>query len=308
MQHLIFTFLSISYIMNLIECGKGKYFYRHNKLLLTLPFLLLNIFLFSCNIRSQEQKLNTVTSDSMLFQKQKQAYNDSLAKAAASSNKMKIYLTFDDGPNNGTLNVLNVINADSIPASFFIVGYHVQKGKKQKAVLKTLQESKNVALCNHSFSHAYNHYTKFYSDPSSVVKDIESNNDLIKFNNRIVRMPGRNAWRIDTINHTDIVESGPAFDSVYAAGFDIMGWDIEWMFDHKTLRPDSSIDLLLRRMYNLLESGKTRTQGHLVLLAHDQSFHSEEAVLLLRQFISLLKNNTDYELVLATNYPGLRKH
>lgn len=291
--------------MALIELEKVGTFCKPIKLFLTFSFLLFNILLFSCNLRSQENKLNTATSDSILLQKQ--PYDDSLAKATASAGKMKIYLTFDDGPNNGTLNVLNTVEVDSVPVSFFIVGYHVQKGKKQKAVLKALKESKDVALCNHSYSHAYNHYTKFYSDPTAVVNDIQRNNDLVKFNNHIVRMPGRNAWRIDTISHTDIAESGPAVDSVYTAGFDIMGWDIEWTFDHKTLRPDSNIDLLLRRMYNLLESGKTRTQGHLVLLAHDQSFHSEADTLLLRQFITLLKNNNEYELVLATHYPGLRK-
>jgi hypothetical protein len=118
-------------------------------------------------------------------------------------------------------------------------------------------------------------------------------------------MPGRNAWRIDTIDHTDIYESSAAIDSLHAAGFSIMGWDIEWMFNHKSFRPDTAIALMLRRIDNMLEANKTKTPGHLVLLAHDQAFQSEEAVRLLHSFFQQIKNNPEYELKLASTYPGV---
>ena len=118
-------------------------------------------------------------------------------------------------------------------------------------------------------------------------------------------MPGRNAWRIDTIDHTDIFESTAAIDSLHAAGYSIMGWDIEWTFDHKTLAPDADTALLLRRIYNMLEAEKTKTPGHLVLLAHDQAFQKEEYVEELRYVVQQLKNNPEYELLLASKYPGI---
>jgi peptidoglycan/xylan/chitin deacetylase (PgdA/CDA1 family) len=39
--------------------------------------------------------------------------------------KKKLYLTFDDGPNKGTKNVIDIIKDEDVPVSFFIVGEHV---------------------------------------------------------------------------------------------------------------------------------------------------------------------------------------
>jgi hypothetical protein len=86
-----------------------------------------------------------------------------------------------------------------------------------------------------------------------------------------------------------------------------MGWDVEWMFDHKTLSLTKDPDLLLRQIQNMLEANKTKTSGHLVLLAHDQSFQSEAAVEQLHYLFHRLKENPEYELELAHNYPGISK-
>lgn len=85
-----------------------------------------------------------------------------------------------------------------------------------------------------------------------------------------------------------------------------MGWDIEWTFDHKTLAPDENMELLLRKMQNMLDASTTKTPGHLVLLAHDQAFQNEEDIEKLQQFFRQLKKNPQYELVLASNYPGVK--
>jgi hypothetical protein len=169
-----------------------------------------------------------------------------------------------------------------------------------------LKAEASIELCNHSYSHARNRYTSFYEDPAGVINDFNQAKALIGFNNNIARMPGRNAWRIDSIDHTDITESKAAIDSLHAAGYAIMGWDIEWTFNHKTLAPDADTALLLRRIYNMLEANKTKTPGHLVLLAHDQAYQQAAYVENLRYVVQQLKNNPEYELVLASKYPGGR--
>jgi peptidoglycan/xylan/chitin deacetylase (PgdA/CDA1 family) len=234
-----------------------------------------------------------------------QPLSDSQVKKTV--HKKKIYLTFDDGPNKGTMNVLNAVKADSIPASFFIVGKHVFDSPEQMATWQQLKEDGTIELCNHSYTHALNHYTRFYQQPDSVIKDFEHNQQELNFYSHIVRMPGRNAWRIDSVNHTDIKESEAAIDSVHEAGYAVMGWDVEWMFDHKTLSLTKDPDLLLRQIQNMLEANKTKTSGHLVLLAHDQSFQSEAAVEQLHYLFHRLKENPEYELELAHNYPGISK-
>lgn len=274
-----------------------------------LLFLFSLLFFLSCNENKKSPTVSKPPVDSMAIRQQQQRRADSLAKAAVTPVKKKkhIYLTFDDGPNKGTRNVLQAVKDDSVPASFFIVGKHVFDSPEQKATWELLKADSAVQLCNHSYSHANNRYTSYYEVPANTVGDIEKNQSLLVFTNNVVRMPGRNAWRIDSINHTDIKESKEAIDAVHKAGFAIMGWDIEWMFDHKTLTPDPDTDLLLRRIQNMLDANKTRLPDHIVVLAHDQSFQKQEDIDKLHYFIQQLKNNDEYELMLAGNYPGAKK-
>ena len=270
-----------------------------------LPVTFIIIILSACENRKwQKPEYPVAVVDSAAIQQQEKQRQDSLQKISIA--KKKIYLTFDDGPNKGTRNVLQAVKEENIPASFFIVGEHVFDSPKQTQTWELLKVDSTIELCNHSYTHAHNRYTSFYNKPSGVVADFQRSQQALQFSNNIARMPGRNAWRIDTIDHTDIYESSAAIDSLHAAGFNIMGWDIEWMFDHKTLAPDTAIDLMLRRIDNLLMAEKTKTSGHLVLLAHDQAFQTEEAIQLLHLVLKSLKNNPEYELVLASRYPGVQ--
>lgn len=277
---------------------------RLNGISAVLPFFFLLIVLSACTERNTGKPLPADGPDSANQKALEQKKSDSLS--ALAHKKKKIYLTFDDGPNKGTRNVLEVIRTEQVPASFFVVGQHTLDTRQQKETWEMLKADDSIELCNHSFSHARNKYTSFYESPSGVINDFNQSKNLLGFSNNVARMPGRNAWRIDTIDHTDIVESKAAIDSLHAAGYSIMGWDIEWTFDHKSLAPDADTALLLRRINNMFEANKTKTPGHLVLLAHDQAYQKEEYVAELRYVIRTLKNNPEYQLVLASEYPGVK--
>ncbi len=265
------------------------------------------LLLFSCTQKNKEVKQLTPGKDSTAIKQTPKKGTDTLPTTKLAGPKKKIYLTFDDGPNNGTMNVLTAVKEENIPVSFFIVGKHVFDSPEQLATWQQLKADSAIELCNHSYTHALNHYTKYYLHPGAVVKDIERNKEKLGFDNLVVRMPGRNAWRIGLINRTDIKESKLAIDSVHAAGFAIIGWDVEWMFDHKTLALITDPDLLLRQIENRLASDKTRTPGHLVLLAHDQAFQRDADKEKLNYFLRELKKNPDYEFVLAGSYPGIKE-
>ncbi len=264
---------------------------------------LITLSLFSC--RQQETKTQKPQSaDTLISKPPPPLPKDAIAKKPL--RKKKIYLTFDDGPNKGTGNVLAAIKEENIAVSFFIVGKHVFDSPQQHDNWELLKADTTIELCNHSYTHALNRYTKFYQDPAGVVKDFQQSQEKLQFTNQVARMPGRNAWRIDSIRVTDIKESRAAIDSLHQAGFAIMGWDIEWNFDHKTMAPDPDTALLLRRIKNLLDAGTTQTPGHLVLLAHDQAFQKQPDIETLHGFIRELKNNEEYEFVLASKYPGVK--
>lgn len=279
------------------EADSAKIFFQP---IFYLSFLLL--FITSCTQNKNDlTPAKAITQN--IFEKTK-LNTASLAKPAKP--KKKIYLTFDDGPNKGTMKVLQTVKEENIPVSFFIVGQHVFDSPTQTAAWQDMKKDTSIELCNHSYTHASGRYSKFYEDSTLVIKDFEKSANSLSFTNNVTRMPGRNAWRIDSINHTDIKASEKTIDAVHRAGFAVMGWDIEWTFDHKTFAPDENTELLLRKMQNMLDASTTKTPGHLVLLAHDQAFQNEEDIEKLQDFFRQLKNNPQYELVLASNYPGVK--
>lgn len=275
------------------------------------PYYLLATFivliLVSCSQRKDEEEeqppvVKKTTPDSTSIRQKLRA--DSIV--VANSHKKKIYITFDDGPNAGTMNVLNAVIEEQVPVSFFVVAKHVYDSREQGLTWEKLKNTAGIEICNHSYSHAANRYSRFYEDPQKVIADFVRSRDSLHFQNRVARMPGRNAWRIDSVRHTDVKQSRLTIDSVALAGFSIMGWDVEWGFDHQSFVPDADTSLMFRRIENLLRDEATRTPGHLVILAHDQAFRTEEDVQLLKAVLYSLKNNPEYELVLASKYPGVR--
>jgi hypothetical protein len=169
--------------------------------------------------------------------------------------------------------------------------------------------AKNIELCNHSFTHAHNKYNKFYEEPSTVVKDMERTKDSLLPDNIIVRAPGRNSWRIDSLHYTDIKNSKAAMDSLQKAGFVVMGWDLEWHFDPKTYAVKNTADELLTQIDSVFINNRTKKPDNLVLLAHDQAYKSSGDSLQLRDFIQKLKKKEEYELSLVSSYPdAIKKH
>ena len=231
-----------------------------------------------------------------------------IAKKKNSKAKKKIYLPFDDGPNNGTKNVLDIVQDENIPVTFFIVGEHVFASRGQRHSWNRLKAADNIEICNHSYTHARNRYDRFYELPETVVKDMEKTKDSLLPGTNIVRAPGRNSWRIDSLQYTDIKKSKLAMDSLQKAGFIVMGWDLEWHYDPKTFQVKNTADEMLTMIDSAFAQKRMRYPNNLVVLAHDQVYHSAADSLQLRTFIQKLKSRDDYELALVSAYPAIRKH
>ena len=225
--------------------------------------------------------------------------------ATVKKKKKKIYLTFDDGPNKGTRNVLDIVKDENIPVTFFIVGEHVFASVNQTTTWDSLRIAQQVEICNHSYTHAWhNKFEKFYESPDSVISDFQRAHDSLDLKNNIVRTPGRNTWRIDSLQYTDLKKSKAAVDSLQKAGFIVMGWDLEWHYDHKDLTVKNSADELLKQIDSVFNNKKTKSPEHLVLLAHDQVYGKTKDSAELRQLIQKLKLKDEYELSIASGYPG----
>ncbi|MEX0636217.1 MAG: polysaccharide deacetylase family protein [Ferruginibacter sp.] len=221
--------------------------------------------------------------------------------------KKTIYLSFDDGPNKGTEQVINIVNEQQIPVTLFIIGEHVYASRLQAGIYDSILKSNWIEIANHSYSHALgNKFRKFYTMPDSVVKDFKRCADSLQLKSNIVRTPGRNIWRTSTVTCTDIKLSTEAADSLRGAGFDVVGWDLEWHFT-SDLKAVQSSEELSNQVDSMFTLSKTKTPDHLVLLAHDQVFANSKDAASLKAFIETIKQKNDYDFAMIKDYPGLGK-
>lgn len=143
----------------------------------------------------------------------------------------EIYLTFDDGIQAGTEEVLQLLKEKGIKGTFFLTGVHLWYAfsyypEKAKKILQDIYE--NHIIANHSYSHANDHYSSFYRSGGvlidnkntrmSVVNDFEKcknqinyylgqiyNKDFSKLKfplaknqkKPLARFPGTNTWYVN---------------------------------------------------------------------------------------------------------------
>jgi peptidoglycan-N-acetylglucosamine deacetylase len=251
------------------------------------------------------QTATTTSVNNIQFSLPDPVFKKSIVPVAIKKKKKTIYLTFDDGPNKGTRNVMHIIAEEQVPVTLFVIGEHVYGSEEQRAAYDSLLQCSYIEIENHSYSHAGNRYAHFYKRPDSVVNDFRRCADSLAFVNKIVRTPGRNIWRSAGINCTDIKKSTAAADSLQKQGFTAIGWDLEWHFD-SSLKLIETGDVLLQQADSMFCKGKTKTPGHLVLLAHDQVYADKEDSASLHCFIQKLKAANEYDFEVISKYPGIK--
>lgn len=86
--------------------------------------------------------------------------------------KQKVYLTFDDGPSPYSDELLDILKENDVKATFFVVG---RTDAKSKAIYKRIVEEGHT-LAMHSYTHKYN---EIYKNLDSFKKDVKSLSDLL---------------------------------------------------------------------------------------------------------------------------------
>lgn len=108
-------------------------------------------------------------------------------KAENTSTKT-IYLTFDDGPSQVTLEILKTLKKENVSATFFVIGENV---KKHPEIFKQIIEGGHT-IGIHSQSHKYK---EIYKNELSLIKDINGCLSEIKavysnYTSHFYRFPG----------------------------------------------------------------------------------------------------------------------
>ncbi|WP_426478348.1 polysaccharide deacetylase family protein [Chryseobacterium sp. CBSDS_008] len=220
--------------------------------------------------------------------------------------KRVIYLTFDDGPNQGTENLLKILDKRNVCATAFLVGKHAYGSKKQKYDLQLLKQNPLIELANHSFTHAHNKYTDFYKNADAVVHDFDIAKDSLKLSDKIARTPGRNIWRLNNINVTDIKSSTAAADGLKKAGYKIIGWDLEWR-PSKKMTLKGSHEAMIKKVDSIFLNDLEKTSRHLVFLTHDQYLRDADSINELDMFIEKLQKSNKFVFRKISQYPKINE-
>ena len=102
----------------------------------------------------------------------------------ATSGEKVCYLTFDDGPSENTLKIINILKKYNVTATFFVTG------NGTNSYMKNITESGNT-IALHTYSHDYK---KIYSSSKAYFEDLNKIKELVKketgVESNIIRFPG----------------------------------------------------------------------------------------------------------------------
>ncbi|MNM59737.1 Peptidoglycan-N-acetylglucosamine deacetylase [compost metagenome] len=188
-----------------------------------------------------------------------------VTSAAALQNTKVVYLTFDDGPNQYTDQILNILSKNDIHATFFMIGSQLQDEKT--SVERLIHEGHYPGL--HSMSHSYN---KLYKSGGSAhfIQEFKQEQALLYkltgVKSSLIRAPYGSAPQIGYNFRTDI----------YGAGFKMWDWTVDskdWSYEGK---PEKVIQQVKRQVHRKQE----------VILMHEK----KQTVQALPQIIAYLQH------------------
>ncbi len=205
----------------------------------------------------------------------KEGNSSSLERKVIISERTKngvVYLTFDDGPNSGTTNViLDILKEEGVKATFFVTN----KGPDE-LIKREYDEGHTVAL--HTASH---NYALIYASDAAYFKDLESVGARVKritgYDSKIIRFPGGSSNTISRRYSNGIMSR--ITQEALNRGYRYYDWNISSGDAGNTTDPN--------QVYRNVVNGLRRDRANMVLM-HDIKPYTRDA---LRNIIRYCKDN-----------------
>jgi peptidoglycan-N-acetylglucosamine deacetylase len=125
-----------------------------------------------------------------------------------------VYLTFDDGPSNTTIKVLDILKKHNVKATFFVVGDKIYN--REGIIRRISKEGHSIGL--HSYTHDYE---SIYANANILINEMKKTSDTIyKITGKrpsIIRFPG------GTYNQVD----KNFIKKVNSKGYKIYDWNVD---------------------------------------------------------------------------------
>ena len=185
-------------------------------------------------------------------------FSRNISKSNTCKDKV-IALTFDDGPHEKTIEILDLLSKYNAKATFFCIGKQIEK--YPKTVERIIAEGHNIG--NHSYSHS--NWNGFFST-KKIVSEIEQTNKLIT---QLVNVKTRFYRPPFGVTNPNIAKAISKTKQIS------IGWNIR------------SLDTVIKSENLILERIKTRVKPGSIILLHDTS---SKTVSVLEQLLLFLQD------------------
>lgn len=208
--------------------------------------------------------------------------------AAAQTNGKRVYLTFDDGPSIYTGQILDVLKANNVKATFFVIGRDEEFYSYYKRIV---DEGHTIGM--HSYSHVYQ---DFYASKESFAEELTKLNDLI-YNvtgtkSTIFRFPGGSSNNVSSLPVQEYIDYLNANDIDY--------------YDWNSLSGDAVTNgLSPEQLVNNIMNDVSQNEDSIVLMHDLQTTHT--TVESLQLLIDTLKRD-GYEILPIDENTPLIQH
>ncbi len=185
-----------------------------------------------------------------------------------------IYLTFDDGPRNGTTNViLDILKEEGVKATFFVTN-----SGPDELIKRAYDEGHTIALhtATHDYGIVYNSVDSYFNDLGSVSDRVKR---ITGKESKIIRFPGGSSNTISARYSKGIMST--LTKEVLARGYRYYDWNLS-SGDAAGGKAPSASDI-----YNNVVSRLSKSRVNMVLM-HDIKTYTRDA---LRDIIRYGKEN-----------------
>ena len=173
---------------------------------------------------------------------------------ASVQNDKKVYLNFDDGPSQNTLEIFRILMEHNAKATFFVVN------SKYNAYMKQIVESGN-AIALHTFTH---NYKTIYQSEAAYFEDLQKISDVVKRETgveaKVIRFPGGSSNTVSRRYQKGIMTR--LTKQVEEKGYTYFDWNCSSGDANGNGIPAAK---LLRN----IQAETKHMNGHIVVLMHD---------------------------------------
>lgn len=173
-----------------------------------------------------------------------------------------IYLTFDDGPNEGTTNIiLDVLKEEGIKATFFVTC-----NGPDYLIKRIYDEGHTIALhtATHNYAYVYSSVDNYFNDLNRVSTRVKN---ITGYDAKIIRFPGGSSNTVSRNYHVGIMTTltGMVLDK----GYRYFDWNVDAM-DASSARSSSDV-------YNNVTNNLSKSRSNVVLM-HDTKTITRDAL------------------------------